>query len=75
VDQGLSRLARQGILLRPARGIYLAPVRSRFGTRAPAPCKVLEGWARLRGETITASAAVAANALGLTTRSPSATCT
>ena len=70
VDQALSRLARRGILLRPARGVYVAPVRSRFGTRAPAPSKLIEGLARLRGETVTSSGAAAANALGLTTQVP-----
>jgi hypothetical protein len=39
IDQALSRLTKAGKLLRVARGIYVAPVSSRFGTRAPAPEK------------------------------------
>ena len=37
VDQALSRLSKEGKLLRVARGAYVAPVSSRFGTRAPTP--------------------------------------
>ena len=37
IDQALSRLTKEGKLMRVARGTYVCPVSSRFGTRAPAP--------------------------------------
>jgi Family of unknown function (DUF6088) len=70
VDQALSRLHRRGQLIRMNRGMYVVPVHSRFGKRAPAPEKVVEAFASQRGETIAPSAATAANALGLTTQVP-----
>ena len=39
VDQAFSRLTKEGKLIRVARGTYVAPVSSRFGSRAPAPEK------------------------------------
>ena len=68
IDQALSRLAVRGKLLRARRGIYLRPVESRFGTRAPSVGKVVE--AQASGEIIVASGAAAANQLGLTTQVP-----
>ena len=70
VDQVLSRLVQRGALLRAGRGIYVLPVVSRFGIRAPSAVKMVEGLANLRGETIVAHGAAAANALGLTTQVP-----
>jgi hypothetical protein len=70
VDQVLSRLVRRGALLRAGHGIYVLPVNSRFGTRAPSAIKVVEGLANQRGETIVSHGAAAANALGLTTQVP-----
>lgn len=70
VDQALSRLAKIGVLMRIQRGRYVRPVRTRFGTRAPAPEAVIEGLAAESGETIVPNGAVAANALGLTTQVP-----
>ena len=70
VDQVLSRLVQRGALLRAGRGIYVLPVESRFGTRAPSAVKMVEGLATQRGETIVAHGAAAANALGLTTQVP-----
>ena len=69
MDQVLSRLAQRGALLRAGRGIYVLPVESRFGTRAPSVVKMVEGLANQRGETIVSHGA-AANALGLTTQVP-----
>jgi hypothetical protein len=69
VDQVLSRLVQRGALLRAGRGIYVLPVESRFGTRAPSAVKMVEGLANQRGETIVLHGA-AANALGLTTQVP-----
>jgi hypothetical protein len=70
VDQALSRLARDGKLLRVARGAYVMPVTSRFGTRAPAPEKVVQALAAQSGEVVTTHGANAANALGLTQQVP-----
>jgi hypothetical protein len=70
VDQALSRLHRSGELLRVGRGLYVSPVRSRFGTRAPRPEKVVAGVAAATGETVAPSGAASANALGLTTQVP-----
>jgi len=52
LDQALSRLARRGKLLRAGRGVYVSPVASRFGSRAPAVEKVVEELSRQRGETV-----------------------
>jgi hypothetical protein len=73
LDQALSRLVRRGKLLRAGRGVYVAPVVSRFGSRAPAAQKVVEELSLRRGETIVPSGASAANALGLTTQVPTRT--
>lgn len=73
VDQALSRLVRRGALLRAGRGLYVRPVETRFGTRAPAAEKVVAALARQSGETVTSSGASAANALGLTPQVPSRT--
>ena len=70
VDQALSRLTKEGTLLRVGRGTYVNPVSNRFGTRAPAPEKVVESLAAQSGETVTPHGAMAANALGLTQQVP-----
>lgn len=70
VDQALSRLAERGQLLRAGRGVYLLPVTSRFGTRAPTVERAIEALAAQRGEIIVSSGAAAANSLGLTTQVP-----
>jgi uncharacterized protein DUF6088 len=59
VDQAFSRLAKEGKLLRVARGAYVAPVSSRFGTRAPAPEKVVEALAAQSGEVVAPHGATA----------------
>lgn len=70
VDQAFSRLAKAGKLLRVARGAYVAPVSSRFGTRTPAPGKVVKALASRDGEVIVPHGASAANVLGLTPQVP-----
>lgn len=45
VDQVLSRVTRRGVLTRVGRGIYLRPVKGRFGSRAPSTAKMVEGLA------------------------------
>ena len=70
VDQAFSRLAKTGKLLRVARGAYAAPVFSRFGSRAPAPEKIVKALAEQSGEIVVPHGASAANALGLTQQVP-----
>ncbi|PJR91711.1 hypothetical protein CN878_19015 [Ochrobactrum sp. 695/2009] len=70
VDQALSRLAERGQLIRAGRGVYLRPVKSRFGTRSPSVEQAVEALASQRGEVIVSSGAAAANTLGLTTQVP-----
>ncbi|MFT3814462.1 MAG: DUF6088 family protein [Acidovorax sp.] len=70
VDQAFSRLAKVGKLLRVARGAYAAPVASRFGSRAPAPEKVVQALAEQSGEIVVPHGASAANTLGLTQQVP-----
>jgi len=70
VDQVLSRLVKRGTLLRAGRGVYVLPVESSFGIRAPSAVKMVEGLANQRGEIIVSHGAAAANALGLTTQVP-----
>jgi hypothetical protein len=70
VDQALSRLAERGHLIRAGRGVYLRPITTRFGTRAPSVEQAVEALASQRGEVIVPSGAAAANILGLTTQVP-----
>jgi hypothetical protein len=70
VDQAFSRLAKDGKLLRVARGAYAAPISSRFGSRPPAPERVVQSLAEQSGEIVVPHGASAANALGLTQQVP-----
>ena len=70
IDQALTRLTREGRLLRIGRGAYAAPVVSRFGTRAPASGAVVDALEFSNGEIIVANGATEANALGLSTQVP-----
>ena len=70
VDQALSRLARKGELMRVCQGVYVRPIRTRFGLRAPSMDKVLASLSALWGETIVPCGGMAANALGLTSQVP-----
>ncbi|MDR0781531.1 MAG: DUF6088 family protein [Pseudomonadales bacterium] len=70
VDQAFSRLAKNGKLLRVARGAYAVPVSSRFGSRPPAPEKVVKALAAQSGEIVVPHGASAANTLGLTQQVP-----
>lgn len=49
VDQALSRLA-EGQLIRAGRGVYLRPIKSRFGARAPSVEQAVEALAVQRGK-------------------------
>lgn len=70
IDQTLSRLAREGKLLRVGRGAYSLPVQGRFGVRPPSTEAVVEAIESTSGETVVANGAAEANALGLTTQVP-----
>ena len=70
VDQALSRLMREGVLLRIGHGLYTAPVQGRFGLRPPSTEAVVQAIEKVSGETIVASGATEANALGLSTQVP-----
>jgi Family of unknown function (DUF6088) len=70
VDQALKRLEARNELMRLVRGVYVRPVKTRFGVRAPAAERVVEGIAATRAETVVAHGAAAANSLGLTTQVP-----
>jgi hypothetical protein len=70
VSRALSTLAKRGALLRVDRGLYVCPIKTRFGERPPEPEAVLDDLARRTGETIVTSGAAAANRLGLSTQNP-----
>ena len=70
VDQALSRLARKGELMRVCQGVYVRPIQTRFGLRAPSMDKVLASLSALWGETIVPCGGMAANTLGLTNQVP-----
>lgn len=70
VDQALSRLAKEGRLLRVGRGIYSRPVSGRFGVRPPTTEAVIQAIESASGEVIVNHGATEANALGLTTQMP-----
>ncbi|WP_445290541.1 DUF6088 family protein [Aeromonas sp. MR19] len=70
VDQAFSRMAKAGLLIRVARGLYVTPVATKSGMRAPAIEKTVDSLAQKTQEMITDSGARAARILGLTTLEP-----
>lgn len=70
IHRALSRLARSGRLLRICRGVYMRPIRTRFGLRAPFVETAIPALSELWGETIVPCGASAANVLGLTAQNP-----
>ncbi len=70
IYQALSRLARSGALMRVCQGVYMRPVETRFGTRAPRLGKALTALSAFWGETIVPCGGAAANCLGLTKQNP-----
>lgn len=70
VDQALSRLARQGRLLRVGRGAYVAAVAGKYGTRPPESARVVESLAQTLGEAIVPHGATSANRMGLSLQVP-----
>lgn len=57
-------------MLRVTRGLYVAPVTTRYGKRPPAPEMVIRSLAVATREVIVANGARSANALGLTRQMP-----
>lgn len=71
VDQALSRLVKQGQIVRIARGVFVQPKKNRYvGQVMPEPAKVAQAIASAHGETIQVQGAEAARLLGLTTQMP-----
>ena len=70
VDQALSRLARSGRLMRICQGVYMRPIETRFGVRAPRVAKAIAALSQMWGETIVPCGGAAANCLRLTTQNP-----
>jgi hypothetical protein len=68
VDQALTRLTREGTLLRVGRGTYAFPIQGRFGSRPPSTEAVVHAIESVSGEMIVPNGASEANALGLTTQ-------
>ena len=68
VSQALSRLARSDRLMRVFQGVYMRPIQTRFGIRAPRLEKALDALSALWGVTIVPNGGDAANWLGLTTQ-------
>ena len=70
VSRALSRLAHSERLMRIYRAIYMRPIQTRFGLRAPSLHKALASLSELWGEVIVPNGGDAANWLGLTTQNP-----
>ena len=70
IDQALSRLARSAQLMRICQGVYMRPVETRFGLRAPSVGKALAALEALWGDAIVPCGGASANRLGLTTQNP-----
>src|SRR5262249_40052126 len=70
IDQALKRLTESAELMRVTWGLYVRPVETRFGPRAPAPETVVASIAAAHAETVVPYGAAAANALGLSTQVP-----
>ncbi len=68
VSRALSRLARSELLMRIYRGIYMRPIETRFGLRAPRLELALAVLSELWDVTIVPNGGDAANWLGLTTQ-------
>jgi predicted transcriptional regulator of viral defense system len=72
IDQTLSRLCRQGLISRIARGVYAKPRDTRFGGRIlPDANEIAMAFAKLRGQKLQIHGAEAVRRFGLTTQMPS----
>ena len=70
VDQALSRLARSVHLMRICQGVYMRPIQTRFGVRAPRFEQAVAALSKMWGEVIVPCGGAAANRLRLTTQNP-----
>ena len=71
VDKALSRLVKEGVIQRIARGVYMRPKENRFiGNVMPDVSKVVEVIAKDQGETIQVHGAEAARRFKLSTQMP-----
>ena len=71
VDQNLSRLARAGVIMRVARGVYVRPKINRFvGTVLPEPAELVRVIAAVWQQKVQVHGAEAARQLGLSTQVP-----
>lgn len=71
VDQSLARLAREKVITRVRRGVYVRPRVSRLvGEVPPEPAAVVEAITEATGETVAPHGAEAARLLGLSTQVP-----
>ncbi len=70
VDQAVTRLNKEGKLIRIDRGAYVIPIESRFGTRPPSTQAVIEAIETQQSEIVVTTGATSANVLGLTTQVP-----
>ena len=67
VASALSRLAREGVLQRTAKGVYYRPKQTRFGASLPSSTAAA---AKTQRAAVHPSGLTAANALGLSTQNP-----
>lgn len=71
IDQALSRLTREGVIERVARGIYVRPRHSPLvGTVPPSPVAVAQAYARARGIAVAPTGAQVLADHGLSTQTP-----
>jgi hypothetical protein len=70
VDQTLTRLVRDGRLLRVGRGLYTRSFEGRFGNRPPSVSSLLRAVEEMTGEVVVTSGVADANRFGLTTQVP-----
>ncbi len=70
VHQALSRLARSERLMHICRGVYMRPIETEFGIRAPRRAKALKALSELWNVVMVPSCGSAANCLGLTLQNP-----
>ena len=70
VSKALSRLAREGRLIRFWQGVYVLPVETRFGRRTPDMAVIMREFSKLSGEIIAPACGAVAHSFGLTTQVP-----
>ena len=69
VDHSLSRLAKEGVIARITRGVYVRPIMSKYvGAVTPEPYKIAEAVARTTGAKVSMNGAEAARGFELSTQ-------